>query len=284
MRSFSRFAVVLSTLFIVQNLKAQNTTSPDVPVPPGFGALPNQALPKEMPPKPPSFEEQTRPYARPSSTPIPPAGQINPPLPGQPAPTPSVQNVLPPPQPQPQEQVQPAQFSQPSLPPQPQLLQPEPPSQSSSLPQAAPQPVPAPPSPSIITPQPFDRAPTSLQQQEQQDDVELIGIKPYFKNKPKLGRLTATLSAVETKETLATMTSDFGDCANCIRGASLKGKLGLRLYGKTAAELTVNRKQSTSIKIENCPGNEGALLSNNQYTCEFLHKGTKLQLTLKLEP
>lgn len=114
------------------------------------------------------------------------------------------------------------------------------------------------------------------------EDFELIVIRPYYKNKARLGKLTATLTSSQN-EVLAQQSGDFGDCKSCIRGASLKSKLGIRLYGDTAQSLTVSRKQSSSIKLLNCGGNKKAFV-NNTYTCEFSHKDSTMKLTLKLEP
>jgi hypothetical protein len=114
------------------------------------------------------------------------------------------------------------------------------------------------------------------------DDFEFISIKPYFKNKQRLGRLTATVINRETSDLWATFEQDFGDCQDCVRGASIKGKLGIRLYGKTLQTLTVSQKHSMSIKLTSCPS--GGAFINNQYICEFVFSGRKLKLTLKVEP
>lgn len=118
-------------------------------------------------------------------------------------------------------------------------------------------------------------------QAQMPSDFELIVIKPYFKNKPRLGHLTATLFS-ETNEVLGSVEGDFGDCQNCIRGASVKGKLGIRLYGKEASQLTVSRKQSNSIQITACDANNNRNFVNNVFHCEFIHNKMKMKLTLKL--
>lgn len=189
------FATILTIFLLTQNLLAQNTPPPDMPIPPEF------------------------------SQPAPP-----PPQPGNP------------PQPDPQQM---------------------------------PQPVPPPSVDPNVSAQPANTS-------RLPDDFELIVIRPYYKNKPRLGKLTATLTSSQG-EVLATESGDFGDCKNCIRGASLKGKLGIRLYGSTAKDLTVSRKQSSSIKLVNCGGNKSAFVDNT-YTCEFSHKDSTMKLTLKLEP
>lgn len=120
------------------------------------------------------------------------------------------------------------------------------------------------------------------QEHRWQSDFELIGIKPYYKNKPRLGHLTAVLSSA-SNEVLGTVEADLGDCKDCIRGASVKSKIGIRLYGKDFKNLTVNRKQSSSIKIGNCPAS-GQALVNNLYVCEFSSGGNQLKLTLTLKP
>lgn len=158
----------------------------------------------------------------------------------------------------------------PDMPTSPELSQPTPP-------QAQPLPAQMPPEPAPISP-----VETTPVQSQLPDDFELIAIKPYFKNKARLGHLTVTLLSGQN-ETLGKITGDFGDCKNCIRGASVKGKIGIRLYGNTMNDLTVSRKQSSSIKLENCPTNKVALTSN-VFSCEFSHKDVKMKMTIKLEP
>lgn len=205
------FATILITFFCIQNLFAQNTTPPDMPIPAEFA---------------------------------------------QPAPPP--QNQPQPSQPQNQPQVPP--MAQPQTPP-------------AASPPTPPQPV------EVNAPSNAQSAPEKSQLPE---DFELIGIKPYYKNKPRIGHLTVTLLSSQN-ETLATVAGDFGDCKNCLRGASIKGKMGIRLYGNTMKDLTVSRKQSSSIKLENCSGNQLAF-ANNTYSCEFSHKDVKMKMTLKLDP
>lgn len=197
------FAIKLTIFFLTQNLFAQNTPPPEMPIPPEF----SQPAP-EGAQQPPNFQQT--PQGQPHQ-------QVNPPADHQP------------PQQQPIElntnsQVQ----TKPKLP----------------------------------------------------DDFELIEIKPYFKNKARLGKLTATLISSQN-DTLATVSADFGDCKDCIRGASLKGKLGIRLYGNNLKDLIVSRKQSSSIKLINC-NNKVAFM--NTYTCEFSHKDSAMKLMLRLEP
>lgn len=114
------------------------------------------------------------------------------------------------------------------------------------------------------------------------EDFELIKITPYFKNKPRLAKLTATVYGAGG-ETLGSVVGDFGDCKDCIRGASIKSKIGLRLYGKDIPSLIVSRKSSSSIQLHDCPLNNKPLV-NGTYNCEFSHGGTKMRMTLKLEP
>ena len=112
-------------------------------------------------------------------------------------------------------------------------------------------------------------------------DFEFISISPYYKNKPRLGKLTATVVST-TNEILGTVTGDFGDCKSCIRGASIKGKLGVRFYGQSLNSLTVSRKQSSSIQIENCPTN--VLVIQRDYSCDFVSGGNKMKLNMRIEP
>ncbi len=195
------FAVNLIIFFLTQNLFAQNTPPPEMPIPPEFSQPAPGAMPSEQHGNPGQPHHQE-------------------------------------PMPQPQQ-----------------------------LPQAQPQ---------VIEPH---AAPVLPAKARLPDDFELIEIKPYFKNKTRLGKLTATVTSV-TNETLATVAADFGDCKNCIRGASLKGKLGIRLYGNNLKDLVVSRKQSSSIKLVNC-NNKVAFV--NTYTCEFSHKDAVMKLTLKLD-
>jgi len=219
------FATILIIFFCIQNLFAQNTTPPDMPIPAEFA---------------------------------------------QPAPPPGGHNQAPP-----SGAAQPQNQPQPQPPPQTQTQAP-PPAQPQNTPNSAPP-----------TPQPVDLNTVNSPQAAPgktrlPDDFELIGIKPYFKNKPRIGHLTVTLLSSQN-ETLATVAGDFGDCKNCLRGASVKGKIGIRLYGNTMKDLTVSRKQSFSIKLENCSGNQTAL-ANNLYSCEFSHKDVKMKMTLKIDP
>ena len=116
------------------------------------------------------------------------------------------------------------------------------------------------------------------------NDFELISIKPYFKNKNRVGHLTATLINAQTGQAMGTVNGDLGDCKNCIRGASLKGKVGVRFYGQTLQSLTFSRKSSSSIKLLACPS-VGSLASDHTYNCEFAHAGgPTYKLVLKIEP
>ncbi len=112
-------------------------------------------------------------------------------------------------------------------------------------------------------------------------DFEFISISPYFKNKVKIGRLTATVQA-QNNEVLGTLTGEFGDCKSCIRGASIKGKIGIRIYGKDLRSLTVSRKQSSSIHILACP--TGVPLVNGSYACDFKSGGQQMKINLRIDP
>ena len=113
-------------------------------------------------------------------------------------------------------------------------------------------------------------------------NIELIAINPYFRNKSRVGLLTATLNDANGG-LLGSIRQNLGDCKNCIRGASLKGKLGVRLYGQSMQKLTVSRKSSSSIKILSCPSNAN-LASNRTFVCEFSSGGSAMKLTLMIEP
>lgn len=113
-------------------------------------------------------------------------------------------------------------------------------------------------------------------------NIELIAINPYFRNKSRVGQLTATLSDA-SGGILGSIKQNLGDCKNCVRGASLKGKLGVRLYGQSLQKLTVSRKSSSSIKILSCPTN-AMLASNRTFVCEFSSGGAPMKLTLLIEP
>lgn len=144
----------------------------------------------------------------------------------------------------------------------PQQVQPPQPAEAPSAPPVAPPPVTAPPRATLPA------------------DFELISIKPYFKNKPRLGKLTATLVNAVTNENLGNVSGDFGDCKSCIRGASIKGKIGIRVYGQDIQKLSFSRKQSSSIKVTSCPqGGE-----SSQFNCEFTAEGVAMRLSLKVEP
>ena len=112
-------------------------------------------------------------------------------------------------------------------------------------------------------------------------DFEFISISPYFKNKAKLGKMIATVQS-DTGQILGTVTGDFGDCKTCMRGASLKGKIGIRVYGKDLRALTISRKQSSSIQINNCPTE--VALAGGVYVCEFSTGKTKMKLNLRIDP
>lgn len=111
------------------------------------------------------------------------------------------------------------------------------------------------------------------------DDFELITITPYFKNKSRIAHLNIELLSNQNV-VLASAQGELGDCKDCIRGASIKGKLGVRIYGEALHNLRISRKNSTSIKLTNCLSE----LNNNQYTCEFQHKNEDMKLVLKIEP
>ena len=113
-------------------------------------------------------------------------------------------------------------------------------------------------------------------------NLELIAINPYFRNKSRVGLLTATLSDANGG-LLGSIKQNLGDCKNCVRGASLKGKLGVRLYGQSVQKLTVSRKSSSSIKILSCPSTAN-LDSHRIFVCEFSSGGTPMKLTLMIEP
>lgn len=214
------FATILIIYFAGQNLFAQNTPPPEMPIPPEF----SQPQPGVHPQ---NFNQQ---------------GNQMPQNPGQ------MPGQQPPQQPS---------MQKPSMQ--------QPPQQ---IPEVNPMPQVAAPS--------TDPVKTGLP-----DDFELIEIKPYFKNKARLGKLTATITANQSPDILATVSADMGDCKKCIRGASVKGKLGIRLYGSTVKDLVVRRKQSSSIKIIKCESNVPFVTS---YVCEFSHKDVAMKLTLKLEP
>ena len=112
-------------------------------------------------------------------------------------------------------------------------------------------------------------------------DFEFISISPYFKNKAKLGKMIATVQS-DTGQILGTVTGDFGDCKTCVRGASLKGKIGIRVYGKDLRALTISRKQSSSIQIINCPTE--VTVAGGVYVCEFSTGKTKMKLNLRIDP
>jgi len=199
--------------------------------------------PPEMP-IPPEFSQQAPPTNQPPD--MPPLN-TNPPPPGFPQPQPQPQNGQ-----MPQQQM-PTQMQHESMPP-------------SQMPPPQPQPAEL-----NASPTPKSRLP---------DDFELIEIRPYFKNKARLGKLTATLTSSQN-DVLASVSADFGDCKNCIRGASLKGKLGIRLYGNTLKDLIVSRKQSSSIKLVNC-SNKVAFVS--PYICEFASKDATMKFILRIDP
>ncbi len=113
-------------------------------------------------------------------------------------------------------------------------------------------------------------------------DFEFIGINPYFKNKERIGHMSATLNSENATQNLAAITSDFGDCKTCLRGASVKGKIGLRLYGRTLETLMVSVKYSSSIKISKCP--TAVPLKEGSYTCEFNYQNKLMKLVVKVGP
>lgn len=178
-----------------------------------------------------------------------------------------------------------------TMPPPPEVMTPPPPP---DIPANSPEVNPAPQLNSQTSPSPPQEIPTppqssvstgqiEIQKPKMPAEFDLIVIKPYFKNKPKLGHLTATLYS-SMDEVLGSVSGDFGDCANCIRGASIRGMLGVRLYGSEVSKLTVSRKQSTSIRLGACNANNNMALVNNTFTCEFTHKNLPMKLILKLVP
>ncbi len=223
-----------------------------------------QQVPTQQP-----IQAQTQPQI-PAQAPVQPIQQIQPAVPpvapAQPQPV-ALQPVAPP-----------QQYAQPNAP-QPQLPTGTPLNNAAAPQPAAPKP--AAPQP-VQAPRPLQVAPVpTTGDSKLPADFEFISISPYYKNKPRLGKLTATVVST-TNEVLGTVTGDFGDCKTCIRGASIKGKLGIRFYGQSLRALTVSRKQSSSIQIEGCPTN--VLLTQDSFSCDFVSGGVKMKLNMRIEP
>ncbi len=98
----------------------------------------------------------------------------------------------------------------------------------------------------------------------------------------KIGRLTATLVDVSRGHTVKKVVGDLGDCRTCIRGASLRGEIGIRLMGSDLENLKVARKNaSSSVQIVSCA--QGAAVKNGSFHCDFLQNGRLYKFSFRVE-
>lgn len=144
---------------------------------------------------------------------------------------------------------------------------------------------PMPPPKDMTAAPPAAQTPVVKKVNEDFSAFELISIKPFFKNKLRVGHLSAQLINANTNENLGTISGDLGDCKNCIRGASVKGKIGVKIYGQNMQSLKISRKSSSSVKLIACPATAPINSPDHSYTCEFGHADeAPMKLVLKVEP
>ncbi len=112
-------------------------------------------------------------------------------------------------------------------------------------------------------------------------NLELSQLKP---KKPQdsqapLSNLRAEL--FDDKGALILMQSaPFGDCVECARGFSVKKIIGIRVEGVSLKALRVGRKQSSGVKLVDCPQNQ---LLNGNYNCQFSVGSSLYTLRLSLQ-
>lgn len=110
--------------------------------------------------------------------------------------------------------------------------------------------------------------------------LKLSSLKPTQKSGLELAQLQVALISEGDGKVVSTLSGKLGDCSHCIRGAALKGDLGIRLEGKTIESLVGIRKQTLNIELTSC--DLGNKLQDNQMTCEFKFRNQPLKLVFTI--
>ncbi len=111
----------------------------------------------------------------------------------------------------------------------------------------------------------------------------ILAVKKLLPVNPRGNINFGRLSAFLMREDGSIISKDselFGECKTCARGFSVENFIGVRLEGGNVQDLKISRKQSSEVKIIDCPQNTKI---DKEFKCKFElnHKNYILKLLLK---
>ncbi len=107
------------------------------------------------------------------------------------------------------------------------------------------------------------------------------GLKPSKVSKLKIGKMTAHFVDDVNNELISTVTSDLGDCKSCLRGAAVRGDIGVELHGDDLQSLKVMHKQSPGVSINSC-GPKSKFVGDG-FECTYSKNGHPYKFIFKIE-